>query len=77
MYFEIVNSKEYKALSTKFWQKHAKTHYRGKPTKWIQKYERMKERANEYRYKGIAALLVKNGDRELGRELMPHLDREF
>ncbi len=50
-YFIIQNSKRYKELLSKMYGKHSKLTYKGKPTAWVQEFERMEEKMEEAKMK--------------------------
>lgn len=51
MYRQIINSDELGELIEKHDRKYAKTHYKGKPTKWVQRHLELLERAEDYQQK--------------------------
>lgn len=51
MYRQIINSDEFGELIEKHDRKYAKTHYKGKPTKWVQRHLELLERVEDYQQK--------------------------
>lgn len=56
MYRQIIGSDEFGELIEKYDRKYAKTHYKGKPTKWVQRHRELFERVENYQHKSDIVL---------------------